>query len=131
MRHGAKTCIDFTGAYYIWDEDKQEAVRHVFKLDQIIENTNKQDGVSVLALTEALLEFVSKEFPTVTEIAFLQMDNAGAYHTKVLVIGIPILNFKMILKGGLVIRRIIHKETQEGKTLLDTHFSHAIFHVIR
>ena len=131
MIHGAKICIAFTGVYYIWDEVKQVAVRHVFKLDQIIENTNKQDGVSVLALTEAFLEFVSKEFPTVTEIGSLQMDNAGAYHTKELVIGIAILNFKMISKGGPVIRRIIHTETQEGKTLLDAHFAHATFHVIR
>lgn len=83
---------------YVWDEEKQEPVRVVVKLDQILDGWNKQDGMTVLALVEAAQVFVHRHFPGAT-IDFLQSDNAAAYHLKELVLGIPKLN---------AVRRILH-----------------------
>lgn len=78
--------------YYVWDEETQEPVRHVLKLDQILEGTNKQDGVTLLALVEAALVYILEEFGEGVVVEVLQTDNAAAYHKKELVLGIPILN---------------------------------------
>ncbi len=78
--------------YYLWDEDTGAPMRHVLKLDQILEGANKQDGVTVLALLEAAMVFVSDEFGQDVVIDCLQTDNAAAYHKKALVLGIAILN---------------------------------------
>jgi hypothetical protein len=77
--------------YYIWDEAKQEAVKRVVKLDQILDGSNKQDGSTVLGLLEAAMVFIQEEFPG-ANIEYLQSDNAGCYHLKDLVLGIPLLN---------------------------------------
>lgn len=63
----------------------------VAKVDQILEGTNKQDGMTVLALVEAAQMYLHHEFPG-ADIDFLQSDNAAAYHLKELVLGIPLLN---------------------------------------
>lgn len=76
---------------YVWDEEQGKPVLVVVKLDQILEGWNKQDGMTVLALVEAAQVFVHREFPGAS-IEFLQSDNAGAYHLKELLLGIPLLN---------------------------------------
>jgi hypothetical protein len=77
--------------YYLYDSDTNSAIRHVVKLDQILEGTNRQDGNVVLALLEAALMYIKCEFPTCVEV-MLQSDNAGCYHLKELILGIPIIN---------------------------------------
>lgn len=66
-------------------------MKKVVKLDQILDGTNKQDGMNVLALIEATLVYLKNEFPG-ADVEFLQSDNAGCYHLKELLIGIPLLN---------------------------------------
>jgi hypothetical protein len=53
-----------------------------------------------------------------TELSFLEhgiikADNAGCYHKKELLLSIPLLNAQ---SKGIKIRRIVHSETQDGKT---------------
>jgi hypothetical protein len=77
--------------YYVWDAEKQEPAKNVVKLDQILDGTNKQDGLTVLALIEAALVYLHQEFPSAS-IEYIQSDNAAAYHLKELVLAIPLLN---------------------------------------
>jgi hypothetical protein len=85
--------------------------RHV-TLSQILENENKQDGLTVVSHLEALMNKVSAELPFL-KYATLKSDNAGCYHKKELLLGIPLLN---VQSKGIKISRIVHSETQDGKT---------------
>jgi hypothetical protein len=91
--------------------DGEVVWRHV-TLSQILENENKQDGLTVLSHVEAHMKKVSDELPFL-KYAILKSDNAGCYHKKELLFGIPLLN---AASKGVKIRRIIHSETQDGKT---------------
>jgi hypothetical protein len=98
--------------YFLWDEDTGAPMRHVLKLDQILEGANKLDVVTVLALLEAAIVFVSDEFGQDVVIDCLQTDSAAAYLKKELVLGIAILNAKTKQNRGPVISSFIHTETQ-------------------
>jgi hypothetical protein len=105
---------------------KARAVRHQVALDQILENGNKQDGFAVLSDMEAAMAQISCEIPHLKR-AWVWSDNAGCYHKKELVLGIPLLN---VMSSGIKILSIIHTETQDGKGLADGHFSVAFKHVV-
>jgi hypothetical protein len=105
---------------------KARAVRHQVALDQILGNGNKQDGFAVLSDMEAAMAQVSCETPHL-KLARVWSDNAGCYHKKELVLGIPLLN---VMSSGIKILSIIHTETQDGKGLADGHFSVAFKHVV-
>lgn len=77
--------------YYVWDDEKQEPAKVVVKLDQILDGSNKQDGLNVIALIEAALVYLHQEFPFAS-IEYVQSDNAAAYHLKELILAIPLLN---------------------------------------
>ena len=102
------------------------AVRHQVALDQILGNGNKQDGFAVLSNMEAAMAQISCEIPHLKQ-ARVWSDNAGCYHKKELVFGIPLLN---AMSAGIKILSIIHTETQDGKGLADGHFSVAFKHVV-
>jgi hypothetical protein len=92
--HYGKRGISWHGCrieFYLWNEVKGKAESHVVKVDQILAGANKQDGMTVLALLEALQAYCAVEFPG-AEITFLQSDNASNYQSKHVVCGIPILN---------------------------------------
>jgi hypothetical protein len=91
--------------------DGEVVWRHV-TLSQILENENKQDGLTVLSHVEALMKKVSDELPFLKYIV-IKSDNAGCYHKKELLLAIPLLNAE---STEVKIRRIIHSETQDGKT---------------
>lgn len=76
---------------FVNDEQKKEVTKIVAKLDQILEGTNKQDGLTVLGLLEACLLYLHKEFPGLC-VEYIKSDNAAAYHLKELVLAIPTLN---------------------------------------
>jgi hypothetical protein len=105
---------------------KARAVRHQVALDQILGNGNKQDGFAVLSNMEAAMAQISHEIPHLKQ-ARVWSDNAGCYHKKELVLGIPLLN---VMSAGIKILSIIHTETQDGKGLADGHFSVAFKHVV-
>lgn len=75
----------------MWDPLLGKPVKKVVKLDQILDGTNKQDGMNVLALIEAALVYIKREFPG-ADIEYIQSDNAGCYHLKALILSIPLLN---------------------------------------
>jgi hypothetical protein len=76
---------------YVWDKQLGKPVKIVAKVDQILEGSNKQDGITGLALVEAAQMYLHHEFLH-AQIEYLQSDNAAAYHLKELVLGIPLLN---------------------------------------
>jgi hypothetical protein len=95
----------------------EEATPVLVPLDQILEHSNKQDGLAVLSDLEALMVKVSIELPHL-KYAILKSDNAGAYHKKELLLAIPLLN---AMSKGLKVARVIHSETQDGKDVCDQH----------
>ena len=90
-------------------------------LDQILENGNQQDGLTVLSFLEALLMIaVSLKIPFLTEPATIISDNAGCYHKTELLLGIPFLNAR---SKSFQIGRFLHTETQDGKGVVDALFA--------
>jgi hypothetical protein len=95
----------------------EEAMPTFVPLDQILEHSNKQDGLAVLSDLEALMVKLSIELPHLKH-AIIKSDNAGAYHKKELILGIPLLN---AMSKGIKIIGVIHSETQDGKCVCDSH----------
>lgn len=87
---------------YVWDHARAAPAKIVVKVDQILDGSNKQDGLTVLALLEAMQVYLSQEFPGAC-IEYLQSDNASAYHLKDLILGIPWLNYVRAL-GSFVLQ---------------------------
>ena len=103
--------------YYRWNLDvgKPELVQ--VTVDQILNNGNKQDGMAVLSMMEALLVKVSVEIPEIMRMTVVS-DNTNCYHRKELLLSVPILNAWI---KSLKIDRVIHTETQDGKGPCDAH----------
>lgn len=71
--------------------------------------------------------FVIKSFlalkdklPQLTNV-MLVSDNAGCYQNSMLLLLVPYLSYA----HGIRVSRIIHTETQDGKSVLDAHFARA------
>ena len=121
QEHYGKRGTSWHGAYIMyheWSEEEKKAVERRKYLDQILEGDNKQDGLGVLSMVEAMLVHIKEELPFITDI-ILQSDNAGCYHVKELLFGMLVLG----IHHGLQISRMIHTETQDGKGLIDAHFA--------
>jgi hypothetical protein len=80
-------------------------------LDQILHIGNKQDGPAVLCDMEALMLKINEELPHLTE-GILKSDNAGCYHHKTLILGLPLLN---MTSKRFKFTKYLHSETQDGK----------------
>ena len=102
------------------------AVRYTVYCDQILEGSNKQDGLAVLSMLEAFLKQLSVELPHIRTVT-LQSDNAGCYQAKELLLLIAILNTSSQIR----IVRFIHTETQDGKGLIDAHFAKGTAHLMK
>jgi hypothetical protein len=87
-------------------------------MDHIVENENKQDVLSVVSILEAVIIGIKKWFPHLTTVV-LQSDNASCYQSAALLIMIQYLAYA----HSISIRRFIHTETQDGKSVLDAHFA--------
>jgi hypothetical protein len=79
-------------SYCVWDPESEKAIWLHATLSQILESENKQDGLAVLSLMEAMMKKVSK-IPHL-KYAYLRTDSAGCYHKKELTLGIPLLKSK-------------------------------------
>ena len=104
-----------------------EARKHIVYLDQILESSNKQDGIMVISLLEAAIVAITDQLPFITEI-ILQSDNALSYQNPQVLFGLHILNVKYY--GHIFISEFTHSETQDGKTLLDAHFASMNGHLL-
>ncbi len=102
-------------------EDAKVTSKYTVYLDQVVSDGNKQDALSVYSLLDAALGQVANEMPFVSSI-ILQTDNAKCYNNTFLLCAIPLLNITY-QQDRLSITAFIHTETQDGKTILDTHFA--------
>ena len=69
MEHYGKRGISWHGAYilyYIWLQGK--AVEQRVYLDQILDGDNKQDGLSVLSMVEAMMVHIKEDLPCIDEL---------------------------------------------------------------
>uniref|UniRef100_A0A7S2SF11 Uncharacterized protein n=1 Tax=Mucochytrium quahogii TaxID=96639 RepID=A0A7S2SF11_9STRA len=127
LRHFGKRGISWHGfcvMYFVYNPETEKAEPRVMYCDQIVDGTNKQDGVAVASLVGKFLCQLKKELPTV-ESYILQTDNARYYHSKTLLMLLPLVS----QKAGIPITRYIHTETQDGKCLIDAHFAKGEQHV--
>ena len=85
-------------------------------LDHIVDNENKQDKLAVISILEAVILAIKKHLPNIDQI-ILQSDNAGCYQ-------------KTMYAHGIEISRLIHTETQDGKSVLDAHFARSMQRII-
>lgn len=93
-------------------------LQNMYYMDHVVKNESKQDITSVISILEAVIIGLKKLFPRLTTI-YLQSDNASCYQNTMLFVLIPYLAFTY----SLCIRRYIHTETQDGKSVLDAHFA--------
>ena len=104
-----------------------EARKNIVYIDQILESSNKQDGMMVISLLEAALVAINDQLPFINEI-ILQSDNAMSYQNPQVLFGIHLLNMKY--HNNIYISEFTHSETQDGKTLLDAHFASMNKHLL-
>ena len=97
-----------------------EARKNIVYIDQIMERSNKQDGVTVISLIEAAIVAINDQMSFIDEI-ILQSDNALSYQNPQVLFGIHLLNVRY--HNDIFISEFTHSETQDGKTLLDAHFA--------
>lgn len=89
--------------------------------DHISKDDARQDRDSVVSLVEAVLIRLRKDFPFIKKIAVLT-DNASCYQNALLPLVLPYL----AIIHGVSATKIIHTETQDGKSALDAHFAKAM-----
>ena len=104
-----------------------EARKHIVYIDQILESSNKQDGIMVISLIEASIVAINDQLPFINEI-ILQSDNALSYQNPQVLFGLHLLNVKY--HDQIFISQYTHSETQDGKTLLDAHFASMNRHLL-
>ena len=141
QQHFAKRGIGWHGClclYFKYEEQCMEdksggvtsiegkAVRYTVYCNQILEGSNKQDGLAVISMLEAFLTQLKEELPHIKTVT-LQTDNAGCYQSKELLLLLAILNGCNKIK----VTRYIHTETQDGKGLIDAHFAKGTAHVVK
>jgi hypothetical protein len=128
--HFRKRGIGWHGSavvFFEWHEKLEDAIQQVFYIDQILEDSNKQDSLAVFAMVEALIAAIRVDLPRITE-AYFVSDNAGCYQSKMLILLLGIINIKNY--GSFFIATLFHTETQEdGKGVVDSHFVLAMAHL--
>lgn len=79
-----------------------------------------------MAIFEALIWRLKIHHPRITEV-YVQSDNASAYQN-----GSILFDFQMVMKNtGITLLGVVHTETQDGKGIIDAHFSTANKHAER
>jgi ABC-type uncharacterized transport system YnjBCD permease subunit len=85
-------------------------------LYHIVDNENKRDKLAVFSI---IVIMAMKNLLPDTEKIIFQSDNAGCYQNTILMLLLPYLSYA----HGIEIARLIHTETQDGKSVLDAHFA--------
>ena len=129
IEHFGKRGIGWHGfavIYYQLDDDGNP-YKNIVYLDQIMNDTNKQDGTAVVALLEVAITAIISELPFMKE-AIITSDNATCYQSHFVTFMMSIYNKKF--EGKFFISAFVHTETQDGKSLLDAHFATSNQHLI-
>ena len=115
----------------VYDNENNEPVmaakKYIVYVDQILEESNRQDGLVVISLIEAAVVAIHDQLPFISSL-IIQSDNANQYQNPHLILGLHLVNMKMHRK--IFISEYIHSETQDGKTILDAHFATTNRHLI-
>jgi len=115
----------------VYDNENNEPVmiakKYIVYVDQILEESNRQDGLVVISLIEAAVVAIHDQLPFISSL-IIQSDNANQYQNPYLILGLHLVNMKMYRK--IFISEYIHSETQDGKTILDAHFATTNRHLI-
>ena len=111
VEHFGKRGISWHGCaliYYLYENKKDEdgnptvdnemnnvyyAKKYLVYIDQILTNSNTQDGMSVVSLLEACLTSIYCKLPFISKLT-IQSDNATTYQNYYLINGIHFLNIK-------------------------------------
>ena len=129
VEHYGKRGIGWHGfaiIFYLLD-DEGKPYRNIVYLDQILTDTNKQDGLMVVALLELAITTIVNELPFINK-AIITSDNATCYQNHFVTFMIGIYNQRF--NGKFFIESFIHSETQDGKSLLDAHFATSNRHLL-
>ena len=129
VEHYGKRGIGWHGfaiIFYLLD-DEGEPYRNIVYLDQILTDTNKQDGAMVVALLELAITTIVNELPFINQ-ATITSDNATCYQNHFVTFMIGVFNQKF--NGKFFIKSFVHSETQDGKSLLDAHFATSNRHLL-
>jgi len=108
-------------------DDEGNPIRNIVYLDQILNDTNKQGGVSVVALLEVAITAFISELPFIKE-AIINPDNVNCYQNHLVTFMMAVYNKKFA--GKFYISAFMHTETQDGKSLLDAHFATSNRHLV-
>lgn len=88
--------------------------------DHLCSTDNKQNKGAVVSLLEAAMIAIKRDLPVVSELV-VQSDNASNYQNTCMILLLPVIG----AAHGFWIKRYIHTETQDGKSVLDAHFAQA------
>jgi hypothetical protein len=91
-------------------------------VDYIMQNSSKQNFVSVIVALEEVVIGVKKSNPQITSVVF-QSDNATCFSAHSFIVLIYLLNVRLE-KHNIRVARWIFTEAQSGKSRLDTHFAY-------
>ena len=93
--------------------------RYIFNIDQVLDDYNTHDGITILGLLEVAVITINKRYQLIDEV-IVQSDNAKTYQNHFVKLGIELLI--MILFNKIYVKECINYETQDRKALIDAHF---------
>ena len=117
-------CLQFYLKDNVTHEDGtecEEQMKYTAYINQIVNDGNQQDCLSVFALIDSAMNQISEELPFITNI-ILQTDNTKSYNNTFQLCAIQLFNVIYKCKN-LSIIEFIHTKTQDGKTILDVFFA--------
>ena len=129
VEHFGKRGIGWHGfaiIFYLLDTDGLP-YRNIVYIDQILNDDNKQDALTVVGLLEIAISTIILELPFIKE-AILTSDNATCYQNHLVTLMIGVFNTKY--HKQFFISSFHHSETQDGKSLLDAHFATSNRHLL-
>ena len=120
LQHYGKRGMAFHGwmaEFFKYAPGKGASIEVVY-CNQVLDGTSKQDGLTVLALFEAVLMQIKIDHPQINN-AILLSDNAHCYHSKIMVMLLGLV----AKNSGINLEAVMHTETADGKGTLDAHFA--------
>ncbi|KAI9914195.1 hypothetical protein PsorP6_005904 [Peronosclerospora sorghi] len=111
-------CSESKVLHFTYEQaEREEVTDNKVYFDQISEGDNKQDRASVISMTEAMILRLKKELSH----CFSLITPPATRNTL-----LPLILPFLIIVHKKEIVRFIHTETQDGKSVLDTHFSRSM-----
>lgn len=106
--------------------DGENVVLKKLYLDHVCRNDTDKNAYAMCSILELVFRRIRKEVPNLKRI-IIESDNAGCYNNKLL----PFLAPFICQQYGLVLSKIIHKETGDGEGAADMHLATVIHFVER